>query len=126
VPVRGHALKARILRMAPLGNMASQSVLVTAELPADAPLRPGAFVQLALPGAEQKGWNLPLAAVIREGSAAYVFVRNAQGFAVRPVHTIAASAQEVHVQGDLRAGDQVAVAGVVALKGAWQESRGGQ
>jgi len=126
VPVQGHALKARILRMAPLGNMASQSVLVTAELPAGAPLRPGAFVQVALPGAQQKGWNLPLAAVIREGSAAYVFVRNAQGFAVRPVHIIAASAQEVRVQGDLRAGDQVAVAGVVALKGAWQESRGGQ
>ncbi|MGC9160027.1 efflux RND transporter periplasmic adaptor subunit [Acidithiobacillus sp.] len=126
VTVQGQALKARILRMAPQGNMASQSVLVTAELPADAPLRPGAFVQVALPGAEQKGWNLPLAAVIREGSAAYVFVRNAQGFAVRPVHIIAASAQEVRVQGDLRAGDQVAVAGVVALKGAWQESRGGK
>ncbi|MHB0887740.1 efflux RND transporter periplasmic adaptor subunit [Acidithiobacillus sp.] len=128
VTVQGQTppLKARILRVAPQGNMASQSLLVTAALPADAPLRPGTFVQVAMPGTEQGGWNLPLAAVIREGSAAYVFVRNAQGFAVRPIHIVAASAQEVRVQGDLRAGDQVAVAGVVALKGAWQESRGGQ
>ena len=126
VTVQGQALKARILRVAPQGNMASQSLLVTAALPADAPLRPGTFVMVAMPGAEQSGWSLHLAAMIREGSAAYVFVRNAQGFAVRPVHIVAASAQEVRVQGDLRAGDQVAVAGVVALKGAWQESRGGQ
>lgn len=128
VTVQGQAqsLKARILRVAPQGNMASQSLLVTAELPGGASLRPGTFVQVALPGTEQSGWNLPLTAVIREGSAAYVFVRNARGFAVRPIHIVAASAQEVRVQGDLHAGDQVAVAGVVALKGAWQESRGGQ
>jgi multidrug efflux pump subunit AcrA (membrane-fusion protein) len=55
-----------------------------------------------------------------------VFVRTLDGFEARPVTVSASAGQRVRVQGALKAGDAVAVSGVVALKGAWLNEGGAE
>jgi len=61
--------------------------------------------------------------VAHDDDQAYVFVRTPDGFEARPVKVVASAAQRVRVQGPVKAGEQVAVSGVVALKGAWLNDR---
>jgi len=68
-------------------------------------------------------WDVPLSAVVHDGKQAYLFVRTADGFEARPVQVAASAGQRVRVQGPVKAGDQIAVSGVVALKGAWIEPK---
>ena len=91
-------------------------------------LRPGEIVAVELPAAGSAGgWSVPLAAVAHDGKQAYVFVRSADGFEVRPVTVSASAGQRVRVQGALKDGEQIAVSGIVALKGAWlaEKEKGG-
>ena len=69
------------------------------------------------------GWDLPLSAVAHDGNQAYVFVRTENGFEARPVTVAASAGQRVRVQGQIKSGEQVAVSGVVALKGAWLDGK---
>jgi len=87
-------------------------------------LRPGEVLSVDLPTATSNtpttaAWELPLSAVAHDGQQAYVFVRTADGFEARAVHVAARAGQRVQIQGPVKAGEQVAVSGVVALKGAW-------
>lgn len=90
-------------------------------------LRPGeaVTVQMGAPQSPASGtapadtWTIPLPAVAYDGQKAHVFVKTAQGFEARPVQVLNSAGQQVRVQGALKAGDSVAVSGVVALKGAW-------
>ena len=68
--------------------------------------------------------NVPLAAVVYEGKQAYVFVRNANNFEARPVTVTASAGQRVHIGGKLKAGENIAISGIVALKGAWLADKG--
>ena len=60
-----------------------------------------------------------MSAVARNKDDSVVFVKTEQGFAVRPVEVVASTGQFVRIEGDIQSLDQVAVSGVVALKGAW-------
>jgi cobalt-zinc-cadmium efflux system membrane fusion protein len=86
-------------------------------------LRPGeaVTVQMSAPAAPlgATAWSVPLAAVARDGQQAHVFVQTPQGFEARPVQVLASAGQVVRVTGALKAGEAVAVTGVIALKGAW-------
>jgi RND family efflux transporter MFP subunit len=99
----------------------SQTVNLRAEVTSGAPrLRPGEFVQVQVPFADAaQSWQLPLAAVVRRDDRTYVFVRTAQGFEPRAITVVASAAQSVSVSGPLRAGDQIAVTRLAALKAAW-------
>jgi hypothetical protein len=63
--------------------------------------------------------------VVRQGDKAYVFVRNGTGFTAVPVNVLASAGQTVQVSGALQAGQEVAIASVIALKAAWQGKGGG-
>lgn len=90
-------------------------------------LRVGEFVQVQVPfAAAPGGWPVPAQALVREGDKAYVLVRTAQGFAARPVTVLASAGPSVRVQGDLQAGQQIAISAVIALKAAWQGKGGGK
>lgn len=107
----------------------SQTVAVRARVEQGAArLRPGEYLQAALPLPAAAGaWDLPLAAVVRHGGQAQVFVRTAKGFRATPVTVLGSAGQQVRVQGAaLRAGDQVAVSSLVALKAAWLGEGGGE
>lgn len=131
IKVAGTSLKARIVSENPLVAAESQTVVLRAAIENQrVQLRPGEMVVVELPASGKPGsaeaWEVPLASVAHDGDQAYVFVRTPDGFEARPVTVQASGGQSVRVQGALQAGDQVAVSGVVSLKGAWLEGKGGK
>lgn len=125
--IQGRDLTARLLSSGSTVAAGSQTIGLRAAVEGKASLRPGEFVTVELPvAATPNAWGVPLAAVAHDGNQAYVFVRTAEGFEARAVTVAASAAQRVRVQGSLKAGEQVAVAGVVALKGAWLNGKEGK
>jgi len=106
----------------------SQTVTLRAQVSAgDAEFSPGEFVQAQVPFANTEGaWALPIAAVVRQDGNAFVFVRTPSGFSARPVTVIASAAQLVSVEGNLKAGDEIGISNVIALKAAWLGESGGE
>ena len=89
-------------------------------------LRPGEVVQARVPfAANAAGWALPLQALARQDDQAYVFVRTDKGFIARPVSVASIAGASVQVTGELKPGQEVATASVIALKAAWQGKSGG-
>jgi len=118
---------ARIVSLSPSVAAGSQTLALRAVVESKAHgLRPGEIVAVELPATGSAGgWNVPLSAIAYDGKQAYVFVRTADGFEARPVTVLASAGQRVRVQGALKTGEQVAVSGVVTLKGAWLAEKGG-
>ena len=106
----------------------SQTVTLRARVTRGAErLRPGEVVQARVPfAANAAGWALPLQALARQDDQAYVFVRTDKGFAARPVNVLSSAGNAVQVSGDLKPGQEVATASVIALKAAWQGKSGGE
>lgn len=126
--LQGRDITARIVSVSPTVTAGSQTVTLRATVESGANgLRPGEFVTAELPAAiGESGWSVPLPAVAHDGKQAYVFVRTADGFEARPVTVAASAGQRVRIDGALKADEQVAISGVVALKGAWLEEKGGK
>jgi len=126
--VQGRDMTAQILSSSAVVASGNQMVVMRALVQGKPGLvRPGELLSVELPVAATAGaWDLPLSAVAHEGEQTYVFVRTPDGFEARPVKVSASSGQRVRVQGAVKAGEQVAVSGVVALKGAWLNDKGGK
>ena len=126
--LQGRSASARVTSVGSSVSAGSQTVALRAVVESAASgLRPGEIVAAELPATGAKeGWSVPLAAIAHDGKQAYVFVRIASGFEARPVTATASAGQQVRVQGALKAGEQIAVSGVVALKGAWLDEKGGK
>ena len=130
--MQGRDVTARILSASPTVSSGSQTVVLRAAVEGKTGLvRPGEFVTVELPiattqAAAQGSWDVPLSAVAHDGKQAYLFVRTAAGFEARPVTVVASAGQRVRVQGPVKAGEQIAVSGVVALKGAWLDAKESQ
>ena len=105
----------------------SQTVTLRARVTRGAErLRPGEVVQAQVPfAANAAGWALPLTAVARQDDQAFVFVRTDKGFVARPVSVVSSAGASVQVTGELKPGQEVATASVIALKAAWQGKTGG-
>jgi cobalt-zinc-cadmium efflux system membrane fusion protein len=129
IETRGHALTAEIVHVAQVVNSATQTVLVRAELQNRAGLlRAGQSLGArilagAVSGAgsvltgNSKAVAVPAEAVVRLDGAAYVFVRNAAGFALVPVQILGRDDARTYLEGPrLDASAAVAVKGVSALK----------
>jgi len=119
--VVGRSLSAQILSRSAMVEAGSQMVTLRALVQGKTSLvRPGELLTVDLPTvATTVAWELPLSAVAHDGKQAYVFVRTADGFEARAIQVSASAGQRVQIQGPVKAGEQVAVSGVVALKGAW-------
>jgi len=126
--VAGSGITARILSSSPVVSSSSQTLTLRAAIEGQAgQLRPGEFVTVELPvPATQGSWDVPLSALAHDGNQAYLFNRTSDGFEAKPVTVIARAGQQVLVQGQLKDGDQIAVSGVVALKGAWLNAKEGR
>jgi RND family efflux transporter MFP subunit len=125
VKIQGRNATARILSTSPTVSSNSQTVVLRAAIEGKAgQVRPGEFVTIELPVvATADSWDVPLSAVAHDGNQAYLFVRTPSGFDVRPVKVVVSAGQRVRVQGPVKAGEQIAVSGVVALKGAWLDPK---
>lgn len=121
---------ARLAAIVPQVLGANQAVQVRADFTAaEDCLRVQQFVQATvLPtkggAGTVPGLSVPVQAVVRQAGKAYVFVRGAQGFvptAIELAGTAQGSGAQAMqpVRSGLKAGDEVAVGGVAALKGAW-------
>ncbi|MEB0134646.1 efflux RND transporter periplasmic adaptor subunit [Actimicrobium sp. CCC2.4] len=122
----GRTGTASIVSISPVVTPDSQTVAIRAELGAGSDLRPGEFITAQLPlTSDNTSWDVPLAALAHDGAAVYVFVRGADSFEARKVRQISAAGQRVRIAGSLKAGELIAVAGVVALKGSWLGEKGG-
>jgi len=113
------AINAKLVSLSPVAG-GTQTVSARAQLLSkpSQPWLPGTVLSAKLPvigGA----WLLPQAAITRQGAQAYIFVRSKEGFDARPVTVSATSGQLVRVKGPLKAGEQVAVSNIIALKGIW-------
>ena len=126
--VQGRDVTAQILSSSAMVASGSQMVVLRALVQGKAgQVRPGELLTVELPvAATAGGWDLPLSAVAHDGDQGYVFVRTPDGFEARPVKVSASSGQRVRVQGPIKAGEDVAISGVVALKGAWLNEKGGK
>jgi hypothetical protein len=102
-------------------NAASQSVLVRAELPQAAQcLRPNQYIDAVVrTRGGRGGLAVPSAALLRMDAGDYLMLREADG--VRPVRVTVLSrgAERSVVRASLKPGSEVAVQGMVALKGMW-------
>ena len=119
--VKGRDVTASVMGSSALVATGSQMLVVRAVVDGKAGLlRPGEMVSAELSMTSAAGgWDVPLAALARDGADAYIFVRTADGFEARPAKVLASAGQRVRVQADAKAGEQIAVSGAVALKGAW-------
>lgn len=119
--VDGCKTPARITALSLQLSSATQGVQLRAELTGrEACLRIHQFVQLRGQGAAgAAALSVPAAAVVQHGGRHYVFVRQPQGFRAVAVTLGSGGGSEMPVMSGLQAGDEVAVQGVAALKGAW-------
>jgi len=126
--VSGRGATAKVTGVSAGVAAGSQTALARATVDSGAgALRPGELVTVELAdGPAQVGWDLPLAAVAYTGEQAYVFVRTRAGFEARTVRVVASARERVRVAGTLAAGEQIAVSGLVALKGAWLAAQEGR
>lgn len=98
---------------------AGQSVTLRVHLRQPGNLVAGETVKARIAVPAQPGlWRVPPASVVDMGGQTVVFAASAKGFAVVPVTVRARLDDAVLVQGALRAGQQVAASGVVAIKAA--------
>jgi RND family efflux transporter MFP subunit len=120
--VEGCQRPARIAAISTQLSSATQSVQLRAELNGrEDCLRINQFVQLRWQGgrAGETALRVPAAAVVQHGGQSYVFVRQPQGFRAVAVQTGPGGGSETPIVAGLKAGDEVAVKGVIAIKGAW-------
>jgi RND family efflux transporter MFP subunit len=124
--VQGRDITAQIMSSSAMVASGSQMVVMRALVQGKAgQVRPGELLTVELPAAATAGaWDLPLSAVAHDGDQGYVFVRTPDGFEARAVKVSASSGQRIRVQGPVKAGEEVAISGVVALKGAWLSEKG--
>ncbi len=118
---------ARIRSVGRDAGAGTQSVQVRAEIDAGSDgLRPGQAVEVELRTAAAAGWAVVDAAIVRDRSGSFVFVRSASGFRAVTVKVLGRSGNSSIVDGALSASDRLAVSGVIAIKGAWVGHGGGE
>lgn len=127
VPAQG--AEGYVLRVGRTADGATQSVTAVAEVSGTgaAALRPGqaVSVSLSLRASGQAQWRVPAGAVVRHRERSWVFVRGPTGFSARPVTVLMETAQANSVRGELQAGEQVAMRGMLALLAELSEADGG-
>ncbi|MES2077943.1 MAG: efflux RND transporter periplasmic adaptor subunit, partial [Pseudomonadota bacterium] len=121
VNVVGKDVSGKIKSISPIIASGNQFVIMRAEIEnVQGKLRPGEYISVDIPVASSGNtWDLPLSAIARNKADSVVFVKTEQGFSVRPVEVMASTGQYVRIEGDFQPRDQVAISGVIALKGAW-------
>ncbi len=118
VMVENMSAKGKIVSVDPEIDPATRSLDVVVELPSEREWRLGAMLTLTFEAAPDKGALLvPAKAIVRIGGAEFIFIETEKGFRTTPVEVVSRSRQHALIRGrDLAPGDQVAVAGLAALK----------
>lgn len=117
VKITGAERDGAITSVSPAIDPATRSVEVWFSLPSGGGWRLGQLLDVGFERATPKGaLVLPARAVVRISGTDTVFVADGDGFLPVPVEVLSRSAGRLLVRGTLSAEDEVAVAGVAALK----------
>jgi len=123
VTVPGCTAPAKVVLVAPQMQMASQSLLIRAELAKPAGcIKPFQFIQtLVMPakGLATGVWHLPTAALARHDGRVWLFVAVDDGFRPIPAEVLDESSGTASVAADLPATARIAVKGVATIKATW-------
>ncbi|HEY0235361.1 MAG TPA: efflux RND transporter periplasmic adaptor subunit [Afipia sp.] len=123
VSLPAYGVDGHIIRIGRTVDQSTQSAIAVAEVnSSDGRLRPGlaltANVRIQNGGeaaSAGRNWSVPSSSVVRHRDQSWVFMRSANGFRAKPVQVITESARTVSIRADLRASDEVASRGVLAL-----------
>lgn len=128
IHIHGQELNGKLIAIGRSVDDVSQTVLLRAEVIKNAEkLRPGQYVQVAhVVETKETRFQLPSIAIARSGDQAFVFVKVAEGFDIRPVTVHGLSGENAIISGDFTGDEQVAVSGIAAIKGAWAGLGGGE
>jgi len=126
VPCAG--AKAQVSLVGRTASSENQTVLVRARVAGDGDcLRPGQYVETRLEvGSAGARFRVPQGAVVRNQGKQWVFVRAPQGFLPVAVTVHGRRDGDAVVSGPLKAGQEIAVSGLAAIKGAWSGYGGGE
>jgi cobalt-zinc-cadmium efflux system membrane fusion protein len=113
-----YGVEGRVIRIARTVDAQTQSANAVAEIDSNGGnVRPGlavsAIIRIPQPSGAQ--WALPPASVVRHNDRAWVFVKVADGFSVRPAKVVAEGSGRISVLAELSPNDQVADRGIIAL-----------
>lgn len=124
VVVAGHdGVIAKIIAVGRSVDPQTQTAVARATVvDSDGTIRPGQFlsVHIVTPSTDANAvYSIPLRAVVRSGTASYVFVRTDHGFEVRAVHLLGTQRDRAYVDQAVDPDMQIAVTGISALKALW-------
>ncbi len=123
VMIDGCTTAARIASIQPQVNADNQTVRIRADLDgAQRCLRVNQYVRVRVAsgaGSDPNRIEVPGAAIVRHQGQAWIFLRTADGFMPRVVALGNAGGDRVSVLSGVAPGDEIAIAGIAALKGAW-------
>jgi cobalt-zinc-cadmium efflux system membrane fusion protein len=121
VAITNSSATAKIVLLGKSVNLTNQSVMARAVIVSNQEsLRAGQSVNISvIQGNNSTAFEVPNAAIAQNEGKAFLFVRNAKGFAVIPVNVIGKQVATSMINGGLKGNEQIAVKGAVALKANW-------
>ncbi len=120
INIEGSDIKGEIITIGQMVHEEDQGILVRGLLEAkQSAFIPGQFVNVTLEQKINRGtfYQIPAGSVIRDNNEATLFVRSSDGFLLKRVNIIAEEGATLVVSGDLNPQDQIAISGIVTLKG---------
>lgn len=121
VQIPGSAAQAKISLLGQSVDQSNQTILVRAVIQGKPDkLRVGQQLNVQiLQTNPTTNFRVPNSAIAQNAGHSYIFVRNADGFAVTEVKVAGKQAQDSLISGGLAGNEQIAVQGAVALKAIW-------
>jgi len=116
----GSSLESKIITIGQMVHADDQGIIVRGLLQSgQTQFIPGQYVKVNLEQKIEQGrfFRIPTGSAIRNGEEVSLFIRNAEGFSLKPVRIIAREGSSLVVDADMNDTDQIAVKGIATLKG---------
>ncbi|APO53834.1 efflux RND transporter periplasmic adaptor subunit [Bradyrhizobium diazoefficiens] len=128
VEVEGYATPGRVVLISETTDAATQTILVRAEVPNSGQLHPGqtASVRLSFLSEGESAWEIPYSGLVRRGEQSWIFKAIEGGFRLVSVTLLAEDQDHVVISGPISDKDEVAIAGISALRGILSRLGAGQ
>jgi len=115
---------AKIIKISSGVELQNQSVIVRAVIDSGKELlRPGQFVQASIQTPSDKNIVIPKNSLVRNKGQNVIFVKTARGFNPVTVNVLKEECTTFIITGAIKGNEQVAVRGLIPLKGIWLESK---
>lgn len=117
----GRTVTARISLLGANVNPENQTVLARALIEGkQTAVRPGQRINIQIVHTTNTtAFKVPNGAIAQNAGQSYIFIRNRDGFLVKPVDVMGKQGEETIIRGDFSGDEAIAVTGAVALKANW-------